>query len=169
MKQRLGEVGGWFDRVAEKILGWRRSLEDTDTTVGRVFASIRSTIQTAIFAVRDFIIREAGVVISWWNENLPLMVEVANKVWNRIVEIARAVWKLLQDFWRNYGDELIAIASAVWGAVTTAVDTALKNILGIVKAVLQALNGDWRGAWETLKSTISGGTRRGARNRRAAS
>jgi len=81
---------------------------------------------------------------AWWNENLPLMQEVADNVIGAITA-----------FWNEFGDDITATLTTLFGWMQRFWDTQLKTLLDLVTVALQLLTGDWEGAGETLEGIVS--------------
>lgn len=81
---------------------------------------------------------------AWWNENLPLMQEVADNVIGAITA-----------FWNEFGDDITATLTTLFEWMQRFWDTQLKTLLDLVTVALQLLTGDWEGAGETLEGIVS--------------
>ena len=80
---------------------------------------------------------------AWWNENLPLMQEVADNVIGAITA-----------FWNEFGDDITATLTTLFEWMQRFWDTQLKTLLDLVTVMLQVLTGDWEGAGQTLKGIV---------------
>jgi len=81
---------------------------------------------------------------AWWNENLPLMQQVADNVIGAITA-----------FWNEFGDDITATLTTLFEWMQRFWDTQLKTLLDLVTVALQVLTGDWEGAGKTLEGIVS--------------
>jgi phage-related protein len=80
---------------------------------------------------------------AWFQQNMPL-----------IRQTVQTVLSTVTQFWRDHGQQIMAILGPLWEAIKALIGGAIKVILGLFKLVMQVINGDWKGAWETLKSVV---------------
>lgn len=137
------QVGdAWRTVVQVFTEGWEPS-ETVDpfvNAVGMIATVLRDTVLPAVQEVADFIVEQFGVVVSWVQENWPL-----------IQETIQTVLTAIQGFWQAHGESILNIVRVAWEAVKVVISTALQNTLDILKLMMQAINGDWEGAWTTLQ------------------
>jgi phage-related protein len=68
-----------------------------------------------------------------------------------ITGVIQAGLKLVQEFWDEHGDEIIAIVTALWENIKAVIDTVLGIIRTVFDAFSLAFQGDWRGFGEKLR------------------
>lgn len=64
--------------------------------------------------------------------------------------------KWAQAIWREYGDEIVAVAKWYWNLVSGVVSGYLTAMRGVVTTILALLRGDWQGALDGLKMIMEG-------------
>lgn len=97
----------------------------------------------AFRAFAGFVTEQFGVVVSWVQENWPL-----------IQQTIQTVMTAITDFWETHGHRIIEIVQSAWTIVSTTIGGALDIILSLLKAGMQIINGDWSGAWETIVGLV---------------
>ena len=110
----------------------------------RNFLSIRDVTLRVVAEVREFANRELGVVVKWYQDNLPLIKEAIQTALN-----------FVRDFWRAHGEELTAIVRSIWDLIKGIVGAGINVILDLIKLTLQAINGDWKGVWQTAYKIVA--------------
>ncbi len=105
-------------------------------TVMAWFQSLGSTVQAQADGPLAYI-------ADWWNENLPLMQEVAENILSAITA-----------FWDEFGDDITATLTMLFEWMQRFWDTQLKTLLDLVTVALQLLTGDFEGAGETLRGIL---------------
>lgn len=94
-------------------------------------AFMRDEFLPAMQEVWAFVLEQVGVVVAWWQENIPLLSEEGSK--------------MLQA-WENIKESL----DNIWAIIKEIVGTALSTILNIITLSMQIAQGDWEGAWGTI-------------------
>ena len=59
----------------------------------------------------------------------------------------------IAGFWREHGDETMAVVNGAFRFITVTIGVALTVISGLMAAFTQARTGDWQGAWQTMQDT----------------
>jgi TP901 family phage tail tape measure protein len=93
----------------------------------------------AFRAVAAVSVEQFGMIVSWVQENWPL-----------IQETVRVVLEQIAIFWDNHGAAIIAVVQSAWTIISTTITGALDIVLSVIKAAMQLITGDWEGAWTTL-------------------
>lgn len=115
---------------------------------------IRSTIETALNAIRELTASVVGDIVAWWNDNYPLIEQTVTRVSEAIEGIIATVLGTIASLWQAHGEQIKAILAAAWSVISTVVRTGVSVLLGIVKMAMQIVNGDWAGAWETFTQIV---------------
>ncbi|GAH33081.1 unnamed protein product [marine sediment metagenome] len=84
-----------------------------------------------------------GTLITWWEENFPLIQATVETVLGAIQTIWDTVWPYLQS-----------VIETVWENIRTLVDTGINAVLGIITAIMLLIQGDWQLAWDEIKLVI---------------
>ena len=79
-------------------------------------------------------------VVVWFQSNMPLI--------RRTVE---TVVGFITQFWREHGQQIMAVVGPVYEQVKNAITTAVTVIGNVVKLVMQVVNGDWKDAGATAR------------------
>ncbi|HXF08988.1 MAG TPA: phage tail tape measure protein, partial [Candidatus Acidoferrales bacterium] len=147
----LSPVGLVVVAIAALAAAWTTNFLGIRDITASALAAVSNVVQAVIGFVAPFIQREFGVVVAWWQANLPLMQRTVETVMNAIRGVVNFVLTQVQAFWQAHGDRVIAILSAAWTMIETVIDTAIHTVLDIITLVMQIITGDWEGAWETIK------------------
>jgi len=107
------------------------------------FGGIQDVTRQAFDFVMPFIREQVTMIVTWWNENLPLIKQTVATVLTQI-----------RAFWANHGEQITAILKGLWQIVTTIISTGTRQILNLLKLTMQVINGDWAGAWQTLRKVV---------------
>jgi TP901 family phage tail tape measure protein len=107
--------------------------------IGKIALVIRDDVMPAVSKIARFIAEEFGKVVDWFDANFPLI--------QRIVE---QVLVGMEVFWREHGQNVLAIVQDAWTVIRTTIEAAFDIIGSVVHAFLQLLLGDWSGAWDTI-------------------
>lgn len=111
------------------------------TTLIMTFVSVAGD---AFRAVAEFALQYFGTIVSWVQENWPLI--------QQTITVVLAAIALL---WQEHGQTIITVVQAAWTIVSTVIMTTLQVVLGLIKAAMQIITGDWSGAWDTVKEIVS--------------
>lgn len=93
-------------------------------------------------AVRGFAslyVEEFGMIVSWVQENWPL-----------IQQTIAVVLAAITQLWTEHGSQIVFVVQSAWTIVKTVILGALDIILSALKIGMQLITGDWSGAWDTL-------------------
>lgn len=82
----------------------------------------------------------------------PAITQGIQRVWETI----QTVIGVIKAAWQQWGDELLAIASAAWAFIRTSVENAIRVVQGVIQTVMSAIHGDWSGAWDGIKNILGG-------------
>lgn len=66
--------------------------------------------------------------------------------------IIETISNAIKAFWQAYGNDLKAIAQAVWDAIKTYINTVMTVIQSIIAAIASAIKGDWTAFGEHLRT-----------------
>jgi hypothetical protein len=81
------------------------------------------------------------------------VVEQVNILSPTLIENITTTLDGLAAFWREHGDEVMAVVKIAFAFVATFVGVTLTTLSGIVAATMQIISGDWSGAWQTVQDT----------------
>lgn len=151
--------------------------EFANTAQGRMerakmqFGELKETVGAAFIPVMEAIIPVVSNVMTWLGEHLPGAM-AAVKTWvdenwpairDGIMQAVTAIREgiagfvtFVQEVWAQWGAEITAVATRVFGYVQTTVQNALEIVRGIIKTVTSIITGDWSAAWEGIKQILSG-------------
>lgn len=86
--------------------------------------------------VWGFLQEQAGKFVTWFNENLPLIIETG---------------KTIAEFWEN---NIVPALDNVWNIIKSVFSLFVDNILQSATLIMQIITGDWEGAWESIKTVF---------------
>lgn len=122
---------------------WSQQWDDLYHTVETITTDIITFLGPFLEDVRQFFLKEFGVVVTWIQENLPLIQKTISTVLKEIERIWKVVWPGLKN-----------VLTFVWEEIKIVVGTAIEQVLSIIKIGMLLINGDWAGAWEEFKKII---------------
>lgn len=154
---------GLFAPAAASVAAGGTALSAAWAGVVSVFSAIAAPVAIAIAAIvalyaawktnfggireltaqaTDFIAAQWGEVVGWFDQNLPL-----------IQEIAETVLKALKPLFEFYSNNIKATWNAIWPVMSQAMQTWGRFVGGTLRAILQILNGDFDKARTTMHRT----------------
>lgn len=136
-----------IEPIFNTLAGWLSS------NLPGAWDTLRSTTETVVGFVSEFITDKFGAILELVQENWPLIQETIETVLGAVKAAVESVVGGIVSFWQTNHETIERVARAVWDVFSTMVSVSLGNVLGVIKAVMQIINGDWEGAWETLKAT----------------
>lgn len=112
--------------------------QDSITAVAGALAAFATG--TAEF-LNNVAIPALTAVVSWISANWPTIVTTVQTVMTQVQTVIQTVLAAVQEFWAQWGDEIIGIINFFTSQYST-----------IFQAFSQAFSGDWRGFGETLRN-----------------
>ena len=110
-------------------------------------AEVWSQAQPILQAVWDFIqtvvIPAFQSAVAWVIENWPAIYATIQSVMADVQNVINTVLTWVQDFWAEWGDEIVAAGEAIW-----------KLVSDVFAAFAKAFKGDWRGFGEDLRKAF---------------
>lgn len=117
------------------------TLDDVKQMGGAVFNMIAAELLPILQTFLDWIIAAA-----------PQIQETVHG----IVEFVGEVISGFQEFWKEHGETIKAITSAVFKAIGAIIEAAFDFIGGVIKAFCSLLEGDWEGFWDGIVQIVKG-------------
>ena len=117
------------------------TLDDVKQMGGAVFNMIGAELLPILQVFLDWIIAAA-----------PQIQETVHG----IVEFAREVISGFQEFWKEHGETIKAITSAVFKTIGAIIQAAFEVIGGVIKAFCSLLEGDWKVFWDGIVQVAKG-------------
>jgi phage-related protein len=128
-------------------------------------------IQTAMDAFNsliEFLRPIMTEIVNYVREGFRTMVEVAGPLWTQVVAfvktqltslsvVVRVVLAAISEFWRNHGEQIKTMVSAVWTILKTIVLTGIRQVANVITLVLAIINGDWSAAWQAFQNIVRTG------------
>lgn len=106
-----------------------------------------NNVQPVLQAVWDFIqtvvIPAFQSAVAWVIENWPTIYATIQSVMTDVQNVINTVLTWVQDFWAEWGDEIVAAGEAIW-----------KLVSDVFAAFAKAFKGDWRGFGEDLRKAF---------------
>lgn len=78
--------------------------------------------------------------------------ELIGEVCASIGELVGALVERLREFWAKHGEEITAIMTALFTALSYIIEVALQAIKTIIDFWTAIISGDWQGAWDAIKA-----------------
>jgi phage-related protein len=94
-------------------------------------------------------IKEAAVAV--WNF---ILNEILIPIWTAIVQLGSQLFGQLKQFWDTNGQQIMQIAQAVWGFVSTCVITRVQTSVAIASAAFTILKSIVQSVWGSIKGII---------------
>jgi len=66
-------------------------------------------------------------------------------------ELVFASLEAIKVFWDKHGEEIIAVAKAIWDVIYTFIGYAMEQIKTIIQIATALISGDWEAAWDGVK------------------
>jgi tape measure domain-containing protein len=120
------------------------SVDPLVNLLGLIATVLRDVVLPAVSTVTGFIVTQFGVVVDWFNANLPLIQKTVETVFGNI-----------ERFWDVHGKTIVGLVTAAWTIISTIWDVGFKNLLSILTLAMQLITGDWGGAWTTLGDILT--------------
>jgi hypothetical protein len=108
---------------------------DAARNVAQTFIESMPMVQASVQQMVDFVLEQIGILS-------PTLIANVSETLNQ-----------LATFWRNHGDEIMAVVSVAFEFITVTVGGALTLLSGLVASALALINGDTATATETMKTT----------------
>lgn len=86
-----------------------------------------------------------------WNTNEEFRDRVTT-TWELIRSKAETVFGWLQEFWAEWGDDILYTLSTAWENIKIMTETAINVILELVQFFINVFTGNWSAAWDNLKN-----------------
>ena len=148
----IGFIGDLVDRF-----------QSGDVTESGLVSSIRDFIGFVIDTAVPAIVDVAEKIIAAWENIGPEVVDIITQLAGvvgtaieLVVAVVSAAVAILMFIWRNWGDEIIAVARTAWDLISGVIQGALSIIQGIMNIAIGILTGDWSRAWDGIKQVFSG-------------
>lgn len=94
-------------------------------------------------------IKETAVAV--WNF---ILNEILIPIWTAIVQLGSQLFGQLKQFWDTNGQQIMQIAQAVWGFVSTCVITRVQTSVAIASAAFTILKSIVQSVWGSIKGII---------------
>lgn len=101
--------------------------------------------------IRGFVTRMVDQIVGWWQENLPLIQETAQ----RVLGLLKAAWETIAPVVMAEWGRIVNVLKAAWATIKGIIEIAWAGVSGFLKTAMQVINGDWSGAWQTMLQTSS--------------
>ncbi|WP_346216359.1 tape measure protein [Caldifermentibacillus hisashii] len=134
---------------------WNTS-ESFRQKVTEVFQAFLDFVMPIVETVVTFIQEIWGQLVSWWQENNEMIMEVAQAIWTYIQEIISIaldlIWSIMQTVWTAVQD----IVMIAWDFITGIIQGAVDLITGIIQFFAAFFTGNWSSMWDAVKSIVDG-------------
>jgi hypothetical protein len=102
-------------------------------------------------------------VVGWVQTNWPTISAIIEAVGRKIGTALQGLWsvirsfvQLVQDLWKQFGDEIIAVVQWAWPIVEEVIGNAMQILKGIFDAFAALLRGDWSALWDAVLQILTG-------------
>lgn len=115
------------------------------------FLGIRDMVEGVMGAVTPFVTDQINQIVSFVQENWPLIESTINVVMGAVQTFINNVLVTLKFLWMVFGDDITNLVKTAFGLVGSTINYVMTQIMSVIKLGMQVINGDWSGAWETVK------------------
>lgn len=159
-----GRISAWWEDHGDAVIG---AVSTVVSAVASVLSALFDAAQVAWNKVGkpvvDLVLKVFGDVVDWFRAHAD---DIAKPIQNmarkigpiiaRVAEVISTVLGWIRAAWAAWGDEILAVALAVWNAIAGVVSGAMDVIKGILDVVMGIIHGDWSRVWDGLRSIVSG-------------
>lgn len=140
-------LGKWIAENKELVLTF---LQGMAIAIGALLViGVLIGLFNALFNPITLIIIAVGLLYTAWQTNFWGIRDITQV----IIDFVMQVFKALQKFWKDWGDEITMFLTGLWNIIVGIIKIAVALFVGIITTALALLNGDWKTAWNTVKTT----------------
>jgi TP901 family phage tail tape measure protein len=123
--------------------------------VDTVVSWIVTNVPPLVAQVVDFLTAKFGELLAWVQTVWPAISEAIGHVMRVIQEVVGVVIDVIAAAWRAWGDDLLRIATTMFGYIKGTIENVLAVVRGVIVAVLALINGDWGKAWDAIRGVFA--------------
>jgi len=105
---------------------------------------LMTNVPPVVEEVSAFIQATFGQVVSWFQENMPL-----------IMQTVQTVLTAISNFWAEHGAAIMGTVESIWNAIKSIISAAVDIVSGLIETALNIINGDWDAAWAAIKEVLN--------------
>lgn len=132
-------VPAFQNAVAWVITNWPM----IQAKIAEVWAQAQPILQAVWDFIQTVVIPAFQSAVAWVIENWPAIYATIQSVMADVQNVINTVLTWVQDFWAEWGDEIVAAGEAIW-----------KLVSDVFAAFAKAFKGDWRGFGEDLRKAF---------------
>lgn len=132
-------VPAFQNAVAWVIANWPM----IQAKIAEVWAQVQPVLQAVWDFIQTVVIPAFQSAVAWVIENWPTIYATIQSVMADVQNVINTVLTWVQDFWAEWGDEIVAAGEAIW-----------KLVSDVFSAFAKAFKGDWRGFGEDLRKAF---------------
>lgn len=132
-------VPAFQNAVAWVITNWPM----IQAKIAEVWAQVQPVLQAVWDFIQTVVIPAFQSAVAWVIENWPAIYATIQSVMADVQNVINTVLTWVQDFWAEWGDEIVAAGEAIW-----------KLVSDVFAAFAKAFKGDWRGFGEDLRKAF---------------
>lgn len=120
-----------------------------------VWPVIRDTVVAVVTELVTFALELFGQLVSWVQENWPLIKDTVETVLNTVRDIVKAILSGIVTFWEEHGQSIMSFVSLLWENIKSIISAALDIILGGIQLIMGIIQGDWEVVWNAILTIVT--------------
>lgn len=150
----MAKLGAEFLPVVQKMAEYILDhMPQISAGINIAFKVIGKVVGTSIKWIKNLI----KWIKNWYEDNKTTIEEARVKFvafFEALVSMIQGFISLVMAIWNEYGEEIMAVVSAIWNNISTIFSGAFTLLTDIFNIFAALFKGDWDGLWEAVKDLI---------------